>query len=105
MKRSLSTAIKEDTDSIRRNVKNNALTLEQIHEALALLSERFAAQMQTGTFERPPATSEREPLDLSLPPAEAPVLKSERTLGRLFPPTAFEGPQPDGVNRMSLDTS
>ncbi|OQV11322.1 hypothetical protein CLAIMM_15176 [Cladophialophora immunda] len=100
---SLSTAIKEDTDSIRRNVKDNALTLEQINEALALLPERLAAQWQTGTFERTPTTSERKPPNLSLPPAEAPVSKSERTLSGLFPPTV--PPTAFSVNRMSLDAS
>lgn len=87
--RSLTTAIKDDTSSIRRNIKGNVMTLEQITETLTVLPERIALQLQGQSLRLnivpDTITAAAPPL---LAPA-APTVDSARTLENLFLPLAI----------------
>ncbi|EXJ74276.1 uncharacterized protein A1O5_02572 [Cladophialophora psammophila CBS 110553] len=83
---SLTTAIKDDTSSIRRNVKETAFGLDQIAQVLVALPERVAAQLQGSALNETTIVDTIRPaLQLPAPP-EPPVANSARKLEGLFPP-------------------
>ncbi|KIW74944.1 hypothetical protein Z517_11715 [Fonsecaea pedrosoi CBS 271.37] len=83
---SLTTAIKDDTSSIRRNVKETVVGLDQIVQVLAALPERVAAQLQVGALNEAAIVDTIRPALQELTAPEAPVENSARTLESLFPP-------------------
>jgi hypothetical protein len=89
--RSLTTGIKDDTSSIRRNVKGNAMTLDQITEVLTTLPEQIALQLQGQTLQlniSPEISTTRESPLLA---TAAPTMDFAHMLENLFPPTAVDG--------------
>ncbi|KIW92118.1 uncharacterized protein Z519_07102 [Cladophialophora bantiana CBS 173.52] len=83
---SLTTAIKDDTSSIRRNVKETAFGLDQIAQVLVALPERVAAQLQGSALNEATIVDTIRPALQPAAPPEAPVANSTRKLEGLFPP-------------------
>jgi hypothetical protein len=98
MARSLTTAIKDDTSSIRRNIKSNAITLDQIAGVLTGLPEQIALQLQEQTL-RSNISPKISPKisTASYPPllaAEASTMDSARLLESLFSRIGVDAPEP-----------
>jgi hypothetical protein len=106
MARSLTTAIKDDTSSIRRNIKGNAITLDQIAGVLNALPEQIALQLQGQTLRSnispkisPQISPQISPKisTASYPPllaAEASTMDSARLLESLFSRSGGDAPEP-----------
>lgn len=102
--RSLTTAIKDDTSSIRRNVKETAFGLDQIVQVLAVLPERVAAQLQVGALNEATIVDNIRPA-LQLPAPEPPVTNSARKLESLFPPMNSKDQTPSNLYATAVQSS
>lgn len=103
--RSLTTAIKDDTSSIRRNIKGNAITLDQITEVLTALPERIALQLQGQTPQLNTSPEVRTAIEPPLLARAAPTMNSARMLEDLFPPAAVDGDELPTVRGLFRDRS